>query len=982
MSNKKRIIIISLVMFIIMLIGIIAGIRIFTKNEAQKTAALATVTKKENKLESLTEIEKEILGVEEEEEEEEEEEKEYSDLYEEYLELPEEEKEKLDVIPREEEVPFEKLDEIKEELDKKEEEKEKEENKEEDKNENDENDDNGEQDDEKDENDETEKDSDGDGIPDRFNLADKINIKIEDQSIYGLCWGFASLNTLETHLALNDLGEYDFSEIHLDYIESQKLYGYRSLHDGGNFGVFKDYIIESGVVLEETLPYSTDREYSEEEYEKFIDMESVITVTETVDFPSIYKTGSSVYTDEEMKEFRDTVKRHIMTNGGLYTNIVSDSGINHYTAPDSYAWPDHAVTIVGWDDNYSKDNFTSIDGKKPSKDGAYIVLNSWGEAHNDKGYYYISYEDKNVETNLSGIVSVSMENAYRINSIKNEKIKEFLEEKYSHLFVEYEGEKYITKAVIDRIDSIDLSNRGLTSIDGIEMFTNLYAINLSNNNISDITPLTKIVTLGSINLSNNNISDISAFENLKSKSLNNLNLSNNKIKDISPLENTTAFFYSLDVSNNIGITGFKNLKEVGYLNASGCNIKDIYEISGMTNLIELNISNNPEMIGYEFLPNVSYLDISNCNLNEIPKIPRNVVILNISNNNLTNFDGAENINNLSTLNISGNLITDWQNLKNIDMQATDKEYISAEITIIANNCNIEDISVFNDLSVTTLELKDNNITDISSFNNENVYNIDLSNNKGLTGLEALSKASVVVLNNCDISNLEEILKLTNVSSLSLENNNITDITRFSELSNLVLLSLAGNKEITGTLVSDDLCYLNVSDCNLNNEVDFSQLSNLNGLNIQKNPEITDISKIATSINSNYINIIVEQIDYYEAERLNELQHIYFENTEIILNCELEENETEINLSNYKAIRKALISSFLDGVISVENGKLNKKVNNIKITNKEKGYIKIEPGYAFMNTYGSKVKIIFKEKQEEIPNEEPDLNEVVEENVVI
>ena len=320
--------------------------------------------------------------------------------------------------------------------------------------------------------------------------------------------------------------------------------------------------------------------------------------------------------------------------------------------------------------------------------------------------------------------------------------------------------------------------------------------------------------------------------------------------------------------------------------------------------------------------------------------------------------------------------------RNIDMQATDKEYISAEITIIANNCNIEDISVFNDLSVTTLELKDNNITDISSFNNENVYNIDLSNNKGLTGLEALSKASVVVLNNCDISNLEEILKLTNVSSLSLENNNITDITRFSELSNLVLLSLAGNKEITGTLVSDDLCYLNVSDCNLNNEVDFSQLSNLNGLNIQKNPEITDISKIATSINSNYINIIVEQIDYYEAERLNELQHIYFENTEIILNCELEENETEINLSNYKAIRKALISSFLDGVISVENGKLNKKVNNIKITNKEKGYIKIEPGYAFMNTYGSKVKIIFKEKQEEIPNEEPDLNEVVEGNVVI
>ena len=31
---------------------------------------------------------------------------------------------------------------------------------------------------------------------------------------------------------------------------------------------------------------------------------------------------------------------------------------------------------------------------RPTKDGAYIALNSWGTAYGNKGYYYISYEDK------------------------------------------------------------------------------------------------------------------------------------------------------------------------------------------------------------------------------------------------------------------------------------------------------------------------------------------------------------------------------------------------------------------------------------------------------------------------------------------------------------------------------------------------------------------------------------------------------------
>ena len=40
-------------------------------------------------------------------------------------------------------------------------------------------------------------------------------------------------------------------------------------------------------------------------------MEKVVEVTETVDFPSLYKNGNSEYTDEQIAEFRETVKKHI-----------------------------------------------------------------------------------------------------------------------------------------------------------------------------------------------------------------------------------------------------------------------------------------------------------------------------------------------------------------------------------------------------------------------------------------------------------------------------------------------------------------------------------------------------------------------------------------------------------------------------------------------------------------------------------------------
>lgn len=92
----------------------------------------------------------------------------------------------------------------------------------------------------------------------------------------------------------------------------------------------------------------------------------------------------------------DEIKKLIMNIGGVSTLIFAgEDPLNLYNIVED---TDHAITLIGWDDNYSRYNFKAEDESgnivNPPGDGAFILKNSWGTDIGDNGYQYISFYDQ------------------------------------------------------------------------------------------------------------------------------------------------------------------------------------------------------------------------------------------------------------------------------------------------------------------------------------------------------------------------------------------------------------------------------------------------------------------------------------------------------------------------------------------------------------------------------------------------------------
>jgi len=260
-------------------------------------------------------------------------------------------------------------------------------------------------------------------IPNKYDLRtdtnNPINVIVKNQMNTQLCWGFAATSVVETTLAKQ--GEIlDFSERHIEYNTASNFSNgtnefalNRTVDSGGYFSTaFTYYSRGTGPILEEDMPFENNAlQIKISELPKNV---TVKKVDDIVYFPNIYKRldnkgnliyedgNGTTYTNEEILEIRNQIKEHIINYGAIKIDIYAPN-YNDKSSNLKEPYSNHAVTVIGWDDNYSKSNFTNV----PKEDGAYIVLNSWGEEFGENGVYYISYEDSLVESAMVGVKGIS-----------------------------------------------------------------------------------------------------------------------------------------------------------------------------------------------------------------------------------------------------------------------------------------------------------------------------------------------------------------------------------------------------------------------------------------------------------------------------------------------------------------------------------------------------------------------------------------------
>ena len=215
-------------------------------------------------------------------------------------------------------------------------------------------------------------------LPTSYDLRDRFRISnIRNQGKYGTCWAFGALTAMES--ALLPESAYQFSVDHMSMSNSFNVTQY----DGGEYTMGMAYLAAwQGPVYERDDPYGDGVTNDTLEAVKHVQEMRVIA-------------------SKDIAAIKEAVFKYGGVQTSLYSSLRTANSSSKYYNRDtsSYCYigtakSNHEVVIIGWDDNYPKENFSlPLEG-----DGAFICQNSWGEEFGEDGVFYVSYYDTNIGT--------------------------------------------------------------------------------------------------------------------------------------------------------------------------------------------------------------------------------------------------------------------------------------------------------------------------------------------------------------------------------------------------------------------------------------------------------------------------------------------------------------------------------------------------------------------------------------------------------
>lgn len=239
-------------------------------------------------------------------------------------------------------------------------------------------------------------------VPAKYDLRDESrSTSVKDQGNYGFCWSFASNASMESNIITKKLVNSTGDEVDLSE-SGGAWFSCNGVTDptDSTFGDHRDDPSNGtmgGNAVDAAESMSSGYGAYPEELAKY----------DAVDYG--YNEALRYYSDYKLKDFSflpedfNLIKQRIMEKGAMYYAYKCFDANYYETEDGTWTYSDngksifgeetdggHAVTIVGWDDNFSKDNFHPDAGVK--NDGAWLCKNSWGKDWGDDGYFWVSYE--------------------------------------------------------------------------------------------------------------------------------------------------------------------------------------------------------------------------------------------------------------------------------------------------------------------------------------------------------------------------------------------------------------------------------------------------------------------------------------------------------------------------------------------------------------------------------------------------------------
>lgn len=292
----------------------------------------------------------------------------------------------------------------------------------------------------------------GASLPARYDSRDRGFVTLaRNQSPFGTCWAFATIAAIESsllaHGQVSNAQTLDLSERQLAYftynLEPDPLgntAGDQNIGTSNSFGSFgrevylgnggNAYIASNvaasgiGIANENALPTYSALVSDWNEYRNDANAFHDATALD----PGLAR-GVNSWRLTQRREIpmsdKNDVKLAIQQHGGVAASMeFTPESFLHFGTGGYYCRYDyatnHLIEIVGWDDNYSRDNFSDYMGRKPSKNGAWLIKNSEvayiynGNEYVPTNYLWVSYED--VPLNSSTAYSFEVEASSAISN--------------------------------------------------------------------------------------------------------------------------------------------------------------------------------------------------------------------------------------------------------------------------------------------------------------------------------------------------------------------------------------------------------------------------------------------------------------------------------------------------------------------------------------------------------------------------------------